>query len=565
MANKDHALEDDLVVPKMWRLALGILGALILCFAHPMERPYLSMLAASIGMGLFFYAIAFESKKGRFFWGFLFYALTFGVTFSWFATTTYHGYFILIAYGALLILFSGQFGLLCTLVEKRQFTFSRLFAIAATWTLLEWARLFLFSGFSFHPLGVLLSSHTLSLQLASVFGVYGLSFAVIFTNLLFAKVCIEKRGMVLPAFAFSMLFPYLFGALALSFSQDKREAKPPYRVAIVQTGTPIEQKYIIAGQKAHFIDPLTQWEGYFQLMKGQIKAPVDFIVFPEAVSLFAAYDIAFPLSAIEKGLVEAFGEKIKAAYPPLNDERFYSVYEEEVFVSNAFIGQVLAKAFDARVIMGLDLYEGKINYSAALEFTKEGNIQVYHKQVLLPIAEYLPFSFLEKLAAKYGIAGFFSPGKGGQLFVGEPIVAPSICYDECFGERLRRGALKGASLLISLSNDGWFPKSDLPWQHLLHGRIRAIEMGIPMIRACNTGVSAMIDPFGNVLSKMEERGANGEMQRGVLQGDLSRFTLATPYRLWGDFAIIGLSTIVIVIEGLMAYFNSKKWKKITIE
>ena len=103
-------------------------------------------------------------------------------------------------------------------------------------------------------------------------------------------------------------------------------------------------------------------------------------------------------------------------------------------------------------------------------------------------------------------------------------------------------------MLVSLSNDGWFPNSDLPWQHLLHGRIRATEMGIPMLRSCNTGVSAVIDSFGRITKIMEEKESDGSLKKGVLLAEVKMVSHKTLYSLGGDFLILALCALIITLE-----------------
>ncbi len=320
-------------------------------------------------------------------------------------------------------------------------------------------------------------------------------------------------------------------------------------VAIIQTGLSIEQKNIIAGKQNKFVDPLSQWMDHFKLMKEGITENVDYIVFPEAVAMFGAYDAIFPLNVIKHAMSGIFGEEIAAYFPKeREDSRFYTQLQDEWFVSNAFMAQTLSNFYNARLMAGFELYEGSTNYNAALHFSPTGKeIQVYHKQILLPVAEYLPFRFLEKLASKYGIGGFFTPGNGGQIFYGEPNILPSICYDECFGHKTAFGN-QNAKMIVSLSNDGWFPDSDLPSWHLAHARLRAAEMGVPMLRACNTGISSVIDSFGCLNKLMEEKEKNGALKKGVLLGHFKIFHHQTLYSLFGDFLVLIPCALIILSQ-----------------
>ena len=127
----------------------------------------------------------------------------------------------------------------------------------------------------------------------------------------------------------------------------------------------------------------------------------------------------------------------------------------------------------------------------------------YEKRILLPIAEYIPFNWVKKFALKYGIADSFTPGLEAKVFqMGRVKTGVSICYEETFGNLMRANRAKGADLLINLTNDAWYPDSRLPSVHYLHGRLRAVELGIPLLRSCNTGVTCGIDALGRTIGML---------------------------------------------------------------
>ena len=92
--------------------------------------------------------------------------------------------------------------------------------------------------------------------------------------------------------------------------------------------------------------------------------------------------------------------------------------------------------------------------------------------------------------------------------------------------------MKGAEMFVNISNDVWFPCSRLARQHFDHGIVRAVENGVPSIRACNTGITGGVDCFGRVLAVQQEQ------ERGALEIKVPLNTFPTLYRLWGDGAIL---------------------------
>ncbi|MFT3972895.1 MAG: apolipoprotein N-acyltransferase [Amaricoccus sp.] len=137
-------------------------------------------------------------------------------------------------------------------------------------------------------------------------------------------------------------------------------------------------------------------------------------------------------------------------------------------------------------------------------------LAIYDKHHLVPFGEYIPFP---RAIAALGIPalqpltqGGFTPGPGPHLVQvpGLPPFLPLICYEAIFPGSLR--APEGrAEWLVQVTNDAWFGEASGPWQHLAQARARAIEQGLPLARAANTGVSAMIDPYGRIVAKSRIR------------------------------------------------------------
>ena len=109
----------------------------------------------------------------------------------------------------------------------------------------------------------------------------------------------------------------------------------------------------------------------------------------------------------------------------------------------------------------------------------------------------------------------------------------SICYEETFPRIMRKFSNEGALLFVNLTNDAWYPNTNLFKQHLYHARLRAVENGIPHVRACNGGVSAFIDSFGKIILKLEK----GEK---TLHFKMPIKIHSTLYQIWGDALILGI-------------------------
>ena len=157
----------------------------------------------------------------------------------------------------------------------------------------------------------------------------------------------------------------------------------------------------------------------------------------------------------------------------------------------------------------------------------------YDKQLLLPLGEYIPFESLRSFLSAYGIHDSFSPGTGAALFVRGPLrIAPLICYEETFSSYAREAWLLHPNLLVSLSNDCWYPS--IRHEHLELARLRAVEVGIPLLRSCNQGVSAAIDALGRTIAS---RGDSKEAENSCVITPLSTYTAYSLFATLGSNVI----------------------------
>jgi apolipoprotein N-acyltransferase len=166
------------------------------------------------------------------------------------------------------------------------------------------------------------------------------------------------------------------------------------------------------------------------------------------------------------------------------------------------------------------------------------------KAHLVPFGEYLPFSgLLNRLGLRQfvSIPGGFESGAWRKALAvpGLPLVSPLICYEAIFsGEVMPPTAPAGAgnlpAVLLNLTNDGWFGAFGGPQQHFMQARLRSIEEGLPLVRAANTGISAIVDAYGRVL---EELPVGIE---GVLDGKLPARIGPTFFARFGNLAALAI-------------------------
>ena len=163
--------------------------------------------------------------------------------------------------------------------------------------------------------------------------------------------------------------------------------------------------------------------------------------------------------------------------------------------------------------------------------------QRYHKVHLVPFGEYIPLKAFWGwvLDVLHIPLSDFARGAAGQrpLAIGGQRVAANICYEDAFGEEIIR-QLPEASVLVNVSNLAWFGDSFAPWQHAQMSQMRALETGRMMLRATNTGATAIIDAKGRMLASLPLFSA------GSLAGEIQGYAGSTPYVRWGNTPVLAL-------------------------
>ena len=360
----------------------------------------------------------------------------------------------------------------------------RLLAVyPAAWTLWEWIRGWAFTGFPWLQVGYAQIDGPASGWLP-VLGVHGAGalVALVAGGLAFVLVRRDRRSVALLVAAAA-----LWGAgLGLVGVDWVRPAGQPVKVAIVQGNVDQDQKW-----RAEMRGPTL--ERYAGLTREHFDA--DLVVWPES---------AIP------------------AFFDTQTEFTRSLQEEAVGHGSA-------------VLTGVPVREasgGPYLNAVAMLGPEPG---FYFKRRLVPFGEYMPFAFvLRPVVAALGIRmADFSPGPGDQepLRLGSHALGVSICYEIAFGSAVRRD-LPQAAFLVTVSNDAWFGDSIGPHQHLEIARVRAAETGRWLVRATNTGLSAVVSSRAEVRSRLPQFEVAAETFEVVpMRG-------ATPYVRFGDAPVL---------------------------
>ncbi len=217
--------------------------------------------------------------------------------------------------------------------------------------------------------------------------------------------------------------------------------------------------------------------------------------------------------------------------------------------------RIAQAARGADVVLGIQRYEGWRIYNSLIRLDGAGELAgLYDKHHLVPFGEYVP---LGDLAARIGLYGFaaqegqgYSAGPGPRLLdlgaLGPAL--PLICYEAVFPQDVA-GVPELPRLLLQITNDAWFGTHSGPYQHLAQARMRAIEQGLPLLRAANTGVSALIGPRGAVIRSIPLG------QAGYVDALLPAPLPPTVYARSGDWPVF----LLLLLAGIA--FKVVQWRR----
>lgn len=218
------------------------------------------------------------------------------------------------------------------------------------------------------------------------------------------------------------------------------------------------------------------------------------------------------------------------------------------------LDQIAQAGGDATVALGVQRRDAQNYFNSMVVLGGMAGVsQTYDKHHLVPFGEYMPFA---KLFARIGVFGLaqraltgYAPGPGPKLidFGDMGRALPLICYEAVFAHDVN-AATQRPDFLIQITNDAWFGKAAGPRQHLAQARMRAIEQGLPLARAANTGISAMIDPFGRVLAALPLNEA------GFIDAKLPKPLSPTVYSRIGDMPF----AIVLLLGLVAASFSARR-------
>jgi len=404
---------------------------------------------------------------------------------------------ILLLFVLYLSCYTGLFALSCAFLEKR-FSIPVYVSSPLIWVLLEYVRGFFMSGFPWSFLAHSQHNFLSFIQVVSITGTYFISFLIVAVNAVCFSLWRREKISSIYVSVIAVLFiaTLAYGLVSLAGKSET----PQKKVAIIQGNIRQDEKW----DEAFKIMTIKK---YVQMTQ-QSGKPADLIIWPETAMPF--------------------------------------IFDQEIY-ANKYI-KALPADVNAAILFGTiskDKSDGFRNSAYVIGKTGD-TIGVYNKVHLVPFGEYTPLltyiPFLEKLTAT---GGGFVPGDGhGPIKTDIGNIGVLICYEGVFPSITNETVREGAQVLVNLTNDAWYDRTSAPFQHFAFYIFRAVETDRYLLRAANTGISAIIDPKGRVVAKTPI------FTEEILKGSFAMKNTKTFYVRHGDYfillAFLALAVAVVV-------------------
>jgi apolipoprotein N-acyltransferase len=398
---------------------------------------------------------------------------------------------------------------------------SRVIALAVCLTIAEWLRGQVLTGFPWNAFGYALSEPLALAQTASLIGLWGMTFL---TVAIFASPAAlidggsrGRSAWIAPVTAIVVLIAMgAFGVVRLSRNPTLTVANAKLR--IMQPDLQQDEKFNYSAKAAVMQKYLTLSDRASGPQSTGVR-DVTILIWPESAFPFfltrEADVMAQIADLLPKGTVLITGSVRAPDLPP---------------------GTKVTRAYNSVYVID---HDGTV-------------LSIYDKLHLVPFGEFLPLQdWMEKLGFVQltKVSGGFIPGtlRRTMAIPGAPRALPLLCYEVIFpADIAARDDRPG--WIVNLTNDGWFGISTGPYQHLQQARLRAVEQGLPVVRAANTGISAVIDPLGRIVAQL------GLGVEGVLDSTLPAAIAPTIYARFGDIpaAIIVAAALFLVFRRRLA-------------
>lgn len=395
---------------------------------------------------------------------------------------------ILVLYMALYVALFGA----ATALIIRRFGATGLVIAPAAWVATEYIRGNLFGGFPWVPLGGSIVRLLPLAQVASLVGVYGLSWLLATLHACLALAALSKGRTQMSAIVAALVIvaaPSMWGAARIDDGRLTREGTA-VQVGLIQGNIPQEEKW---NPGSAFII----FDRYLAMTRQAVAQGAQFVLWPESSTPF--------------------------------------FFEEDIGGAEAL--RKVARETGATILFGSDQIErdqrGDRYYNSAFILDRAGSTAaVYRKMYLVPFGEYVPFKdLLFFVGPLVEAVSDFSPGQQVTMLpVNGHMVSTAICYEVVYPDLMRKAVRAGSELLTTITNDAWYGTTSAPYQHFELAAMRAIEQGRYLARSANTGISGIVDPYGRMLHR------SNLFERTIVVGEVRFLRELTVYAKIGDVA-----------------------------
>lgn len=392
--------------------------------------------------------------------------------------------------------------LLYKLGAKESNAWRNLILFPALWTLTEWLRGYLLTGFPWLWAGYSQANGPLRL-LAAIIGTLGISFLLALIAGAILLACQKQRKPL-----WIILAIVCFAVLCVPAMNRLQPLGKSVKVALVQGNIPQSLKW----QPSHLFPTLDK---YLALSKPYLNS--DIVIWPEAA-------VPAPENIVKNFLIQADQE---------------ANYRDAAIITGIISFQQ-GEFFNSVIVLGNHF--GKKQHTGDYQDNKDNE---YRKHHLLPIGEFVPFGdLLRPLAPLFNLPmSSFARGAYQQpnLSALGYHLATAVCYEIAFPEQVRSNVNNDTDMLLTLSNDAWFGKSNGPLQHMQIAQMRAIELGRPLLRATNNGVTAIVDYQGRIIDQLPQ------FTEGVVQAEVPLVRGMTWFNKFGQWPILIISACLLVL------------------
>lgn len=377
-------------------------------------------------------------------------------------------------------------------LHSAQSRFSILF-FPAFFTIFEWIRSFIFTGFPWLSYGYSQIYNSPLSGYVAIFGVHGVTFLTLLTVIICYKTLVIKQNKLRLIFILTICSIWFGGHILKKIEWTNAHGKA-VSISLIQGNISQDKKW----NSAYINDSLNK---YLTMIE---SSSASLIILPET-----------SIPVLQQNIPDQFHERLILHAKNNNGNIIYGAIEKK---NN--------KYFNSAFSVGIN------------------GDQKYQKYHLVPFGEFIPFKTIMRFVYENWLDIPFNDLSRG-LKIQEPLtisdnkIAINICYEDVFGTEIIK-PLPKANILINLSNDAWYGESIASQQHLQISQARAIETGRMMVRATNTGATAIINTDGKLIKQFPL------FKEGTLNGYMQGYKGETPYIKYGNFPIVILSFLILL-------------------